>query len=688
MKNSKLYVSILSILGLVLIYFLFSKGNYFYEFLKQSSITQKQIDAIFHKELVVDEIVLKHSVYMYSNFDEIDKAIRMLQNRVYMLDKNDFFKTNYPQAYNFFKKYKVELNKKIDDIYRFETINSSLKNSFMFLLTYINQLSLNKDVSIYYYIKVVKIVSDIMLLKSTHDIDFFKNLDIKYFTSLKFIDKNLEKDNKFFIAHLINIKNNFNLYYNLLEQILNSKTKKLLSKIDKEVFETNTYKSVEIKSLSLLIIIFIAFYTIISIFLLIWLERENKKLKLLTKELKYLSLRDVLTGVYNRYKFEIDIKKLDEKEIVFFIVNINGFRYINEYYGSEFGDKVLVYVANKLQELLKNHNAIIYRIGGDDFGVILKREKLKLKKVIENIIDFFENNECEIDGVILKVTVKIGISLKRPFFENALIALKKVKNIPRKKYLFFKDEFNLRKEIEENIKKSKELYSAIKEDRLIPVFQPIVDLKTQKVVKYEVLARLKLDDRLVSIFPYLEIAKENKLYEEITSIILKKAIEEFKDVDMEFSINFSIEDILDRKIWKILAKANRDYGIINKMTFEILESEAISDYSDINKFVKYIKSMGGKVAIDDFGSGYSNFSHIAKMNADFVKIDGSLIKNLDKDENLFNILKGIVYILRSLNIEIVAEFVENEKIVQKLKELDIIYGQGYYLGKPSENINL
>ncbi|EDM22851.1 DAHL domain-containing protein, partial [Caminibacter mediatlanticus] len=175
MKNSKLYVSILSILGLVLIYFLFSKGNYFYEFLKQSSITQKQIDAIFHKELVVDEIVLKHSVYMYSNFDEIDKAIRMLRNRVSMLDKNDFFKTNYPQAYNFFKKYKVELNKKIDDIYRFETINSSLKNSFMFLLTYINQLSLNKDVSIYYYIKVVKVVSDIMLLKSTHDIDFFKN---------------------------------------------------------------------------------------------------------------------------------------------------------------------------------------------------------------------------------------------------------------------------------------------------------------------------------------------------------------------------------------------------------------------------------------------------------------------------------------------------------------------------------
>jgi EAL domain-containing protein (putative c-di-GMP-specific phosphodiesterase class I) len=130
----------------------------------------------------------------------------------------------------------------------------------------------------------------------------------------------------------------------------------------------------------------------------------------------------------------------------------------------------------------------------------------------------------------------------------------------------------------------------------------------------------------------------------------------------------------------------KDPTLDDRVTFEMLESEAIIDYDSIERFITKVKRKGAKIAIDDFGSGYSNFAHILNLDVDYIKIDGSLIKNIDKDKNSFKIVKLLVQFAKESNIKTVAEFIENEKILNIVKDLGVDYGQGYYLGKPSPEL--
>lgn len=121
-----------------------------------------------------------------------------------------------------------------------------------------------------------------------------------------------------------------------------------------------------------------------------------------------------------------------------------------------------------------------------------------------------------------------------------------------------------------------------------------------------------------------------------------------------------------------------------QITFEIVESEGIEDFEEIKNFIKKIKSLGCKIAIDDFGTGYSNFEYIIKLNVDFIKIDGSLIKNIHLDNNLYLTVKTIVGFAKALNIKTVAEFVHNEDVLKCVKELEIDYSQGFFIDEPKE----
>ena len=125
----------------------------------------------------------------------------------------------------------------------------------------------------------------------------------------------------------------------------------------------------------------------------------------------------------------------------------------------------------------------------------------------------------------------------------------------------------------------------------------------------------------------------------------------------------------------------------NRLVFEILESENLSDYDFLEEFVLKYKKLGVKIAIDDFGSGYSNFIRIIRLKPDYLKIDGSLIKNIDKDNNSYEIVKSIIAFSKTLNIKTIAEYVHSEEIFNLLLELDVDEFQGYYFGKPDEDFS-
>jgi EAL domain-containing protein (putative c-di-GMP-specific phosphodiesterase class I) len=286
----------------------------------------------------------------------------------------------------------------------------------------------------------------------------------------------------------------------------------------------------------------------------------------------------------------------------------------------------------------------------------------------------------------VNISVSIGISDKYPYLENADIALKNAKMSHRENIVYFIPEMDFKNKIMQNIQKTNILYDALKEDRVALYFQPIVD-KEGKAIKYEVLSRvIHKDGKVESIFSYLEVAKESRLYQKITLKVLEKSYEFLQKNRVNLSLNLSIEDILDDTIQQTIERLFFNKDIASYITFELLESEAIEDYELVEKFIKKVKFQNMQVAIDDFGSGYSNFEHILNLNVDILKIDGSLIKNINNNENAKKVVKTINMFAKECKIATVAEYVANEEILNIVKELDIDLFQGFYFSEPKPNI--
>jgi EAL domain-containing protein (putative c-di-GMP-specific phosphodiesterase class I) len=190
----------------------------------------------------------------------------------------------------------------------------------------------------------------------------------------------------------------------------------------------------------------------------------------------------------------------------------------------------------------------------------------------------------------------------------------------------------------------------------------------------------------ISPFYFLEIAQKMKLYPKITRIMIQKAFEKFKDSEYEFSLNFSALDIQNDETKAFFFNKLKEFNIASRVVIEILESENFENYNDIKNFIDEAKSYGCKIAIDDFGSGYSNFKHLIMLNVDFIKIDGSLIKEINSDPNSKIVASTIVEFANKLGVKTIAEFVHSDEVQEIVKEIGADFSQGYYLGEPKASL--
>jgi c-di-GMP phosphodiesterase len=187
---------------------------------------------------------------------------------------------------------------------------------------------------------------------------------------------------------------------------------------------------------------------------------------------------------------------------------------------------------------------------------------------------------------------------------------------------------------------------------------------------------------IVAPYFFLDISKKSNQYTKLTKIVLEKSFQKFEHLPFEFSVNISYEDIENPDFLDFVKELLKKYNVQNRAVFEILEDESIKNYNLLISFVDEVKSLGCKVAIDDFGSGYSNFEHLLKMNIDYLKIDASLIKNIAINENSYKITKTIIEFAKNLNLKTIAEFVENEEIFNIVRKLGADYSQGYFFSAP------
>lgn len=404
---------------------------------------------------------------------------------------------------------------------------------------------------------------------------------------------------------------------------------------------------------------------------------------------------DFLTDLPNRNQLLEDLKTLQTPTLLY--LNIDDFTGLNDFYGTKVGDIVLKHIAKLLDKTSKNICSKLYKLNTDEFLLLFKEgvlTKISSQEIMNNVIDSIECEKIEFSPKnFISITLCGGISFYRADQDHkdlltyAVLARKMAKH-SNKKFLLYDSKTRLYLNYKSNIECINRIKKAIVENRIVVYFQPIIDNKTNTATKYESLVRMIGENgEAISPFFFLDIAKKANIYTEITKIVVDKTLETYKRLPQySFSINITVEDINSKEISSYLLNKLDTLSRPENLIFEITESEEIKDYLAIGEFTKNIKKHGVKIAIDDFGSGYANFEHIIALNADFIKIDGSLIKNIDKDENSRIITEAIIAFSKKLGSKTIAEYVHNEKIQEIVKSMGADFSQGFHLGKPSPDI--
>ncbi|MGQ7958242.1 EAL domain-containing protein [Pseudomonas sp. SP16.1] len=417
-------------------------------------------------------------------------------------------------------------------------------------------------------------------------------------------------------------------------------------------------------------------------------------LRLITNTMRQLeaSYTDPLTQLPNRARLLLDLERTPRPSLI--LLNLDAFKEINGFYGHACGDQILRYIGERLSQHLQASagETRLYRLSADEFAVLLPRhsgEQLEVR--MGELGSFIQQQRLEWQGQEIGLNATLGAASLNPsearqgrdsLLASAGIALK-LARLQQKNHLFYDPTLKVREEYEQNLLWANKVKAALQDDRLMPYFQPIQDNHDGSVSKFECLVRMREEDgQVINPGRFLGVAKKIRLHRQITRVMLDKCLERFRELPYEFSINLSYEDLTDAELSQTIKRRVQQSGLGPRLIFEILESEGIDNYDQVHAFIEEVKALGCRIAIDDFGTGYCNFEHLLRLNVDLIKIDGSLIRQLDSDPSAYSVTQGIVQFAHSLKMQTVAEFVHSAAVQEKVLALGIDYSQGQHIGMP------
>ncbi len=416
-----------------------------------------------------------------------------------------------------------------------------------------------------------------------------------------------------------------------------------------------------------------------------WNRTLERRVQEKTEELKHQFYTDSLTQLPNRLALVEEIESGHIGTLV--ILNIDDFKQVNDYFGHLVGDEIL----KKFSFYLKNEVEIdgkLYRLSGDEFAFAMRRalDKTQLEQLLTKLYNKVESFVFSYKEGEILIRVTMGAANQQyNILEKTDIALKYAKS-KRKHFASYNRNLEMERTYKENLEWVHRIAKAIEEDRIVPYFQPISYATNKKVKGFEALMRMEENGQIVTPFQFIEVAKRSRFYPELTKIMFQKCCQYFQDKACPFSFNLSIEDIENEETVEFLEQTMKKFSLGERIVFEITETEGISNYDIVANFIQKMKSKGAQFSLDDFGSGYSNFEYLSKLQIDYIKIDGSLIKNILNDKNSLIIVETIVEYAKKRGIKSVAEFVSSQEIYEKVRELGVDFVQGFYIGKPAAEV--
>ncbi len=413
------------------------------------------------------------------------------------------------------------------------------------------------------------------------------------------------------------------------------------------------------------------------------------------KRIERALYRDPLTGLLNRSYLEAESFRIDTTYYYIALIDIDDFRKVNTTHGESFGDIVLRQFAEYLGKKLPQGSVLI-RYAGEEFLIFVPKikfaDKWDIVSLLEGIKEDIKSNPFGTEETKVRLRVSVGLNISTERSRSIDEAIRGADRALYRAKREGKDKVEIYDRSIEELKKSisvEKVRDAIESGRLICYYQPIVDLETGEVSHYEALARIVDPEHDIYTPAYfLEDIKDTFLYTKFMKEIINinsRLLEERKDLNV--SINMFPTDILDGDVIEVLERLDED--VRKRMFLEITEVEGIPSFERMKENLRRLRDLGFRICIDDFGAGYSNLINLTQLRIDCLKIDGSIIKDIHKNRISYLLTKMIAEFCKETGVYIVAEYVENEKILLKLRELGIRYGQGYHLGrpKPFEDIN-
>jgi len=428
-------------------------------------------------------------------------------------------------------------------------------------------------------------------------------------------------------------------------------------------------------------------YLYIAIFAHYAEVRHSSIEKLLLRQLYY----DPASGQPNRKMLLEDISHKIFPAL--FILKIQNFHDINTFFGYSLGNELIKFIGERLSLFSVSRKIKSYNLSGGEFALLVdlpsSTPDIKaLEKTAGDLIIHISEKEFIHQNTRIPLIPYAGVSVlttgESNLISQADMALHHAIKSRLSYHVYDADDRDQTNFIE-NINTLSDLNLVISEDRIVPYYQAIMNNRTGVIEKYESLLRIVTPAGIPQEpLKYLQAAAKTHIYPDITKRIIEKVFLQMTKCGEEFSINISAEDITNPGFFAFLEKMmNSHPSCYNRVILELLESEDFESYRIISEFIKKARKCGYRFAIDDFGAGYSNFSHLSRLNIDFIKFDGGLINRIDKDRTSSVIVRNITGLCRELNIKTIAEFVETDSIFRLVKDFGIDYSQGMFINSPS-----
>jgi len=413
-------------------------------------------------------------------------------------------------------------------------------------------------------------------------------------------------------------------------------------------------------------------------------------------QLREAACHDQLTGIFNRYQLLEDIKGQHQSAFLL-LIDIAGFAEINSYFGYQLGDNYLLQFTRLLSSCLQQYPEIrLYRVSGDVFALFGNTEKGPMDPFITKLKTFLRQQKIVLDNLELWLEYTMGLAKYKPFnqlatlttlFNRAEAALAEAKR-RELNFLSYTAIRGLEQTHKDNLlwaqKSLNALFHSHQQLRIQAYFQPILHIASNRIEKYEALARLIDHGTVMPPQQFLEAMRRTRLLPRLTTEMVTQAALAFSANSFEFSLNIGVQDLRDPGMLEnLLVILELQQIAPQRVVIEILEDGEI--YQLISAIKEY-KAAGFSIAIDDFGTGYSNFSKLQQLSVDYLKIDGSLIKDIANSSKACKLVQAISDYARQIEARTIAEFVADAQILATVRDIGIDYAQGYHIGVPDPTL--